>query len=108
PGLLVLPTHRCAPPGSTDDAALAALLAERFVADSQPLAAAGDVPGVVAELARRGSSGTALALYRAGTVTYLRPREDAGRFMPAERLPAWQALDVACLDSLLLRPLLGP
>ncbi|HEY7065972.1 MAG TPA: DUF1015 domain-containing protein [Chloroflexota bacterium] len=107
-GLLVLPTHRCAPPGSSDDAALDALLAERFVTDSQPLATAGDVPGVVAELVRRGARGTALALYRAGTVTYLRPREDATRFMPAARLPAWHALDVARLDSLLLRPLLGP
>ena len=107
-GLLVLPTHRCAPPGPIDKERLDGLLAERFIAESQPFAAAGGAPGVAAELARRGAADTALALYRGGMVTYLRPREDAARFMPPERLPAWRALDVARLDSLLLRPLLGP
>ncbi|HLH20900.1 MAG TPA: DUF1015 domain-containing protein [Chloroflexota bacterium] len=108
PGLLVLPTHRVVPAGRVPDAALDALLAERFDAEARPLAAAGGVPGALAELARRGASGTALALYRPGVISFLQPRAEAARYLPAERLPAWRALDVAQLDSLLLRPLLGP
>jgi uncharacterized protein (DUF1015 family) len=108
PGLLVLPTHRVVPAGRGSDATLDALVAERFAAETRSLAEAGGAAGVMAELARRGAAGTAFALYGPGRVTYLQPRPDAARWLPAERLPAWRALDVAQLDSLLLRPLLGP
>src|SRR5581483_6239358 len=108
PGLLVLPTHRVVPAGRGASDALDALLAERFVANSRPLGEAGGVAGVVSELNRRAAAGTVFALYRRGAVTYLRPRPEVARWLPGERLPAWQALDVAQLDSLLLRPLLGP
>jgi uncharacterized protein (DUF1015 family) len=108
PGLLVLPTHRVVPAGRTSETILQALLAERFVADTRSLLDAGGVEGVLAELSTRGAGGTVFALYQAGAVSYLRPRSDAARFLPTERLPAWHALDVAQLDSLLLRPLLGP
>jgi uncharacterized protein (DUF1015 family) len=108
PGLLVLPTHRVVPAGRISEATLEALLAERFATQTRTLQDAGGEPGALVELARRGAAGTALALYRAGEVTFLQPRPDADRFLPAERLPAWRALDVAQLDSLLLRPLLGP
>jgi uncharacterized protein (DUF1015 family) len=108
PGLLVLPTHRVVPAGRISGTRLEALLAERFLAETRSLAAVGGAAGVRAELARRGETGTTFALYRPGEVTYLQPRPDAALWHPGERLPAWQALDVAQLDSLLLRPLLGP
>jgi uncharacterized protein (DUF1015 family) len=108
PGLLVLPTHRVVPAGLVSPDGLDALVEARFHAEMRPLSGAGGVSEVLAELGRRGAAGTAFALYRPGQVTYLWPRDDAARFLPAERLPAWRALDVAQLDSLLLRPLLGP
>ena len=108
PGLLVLPTHRVVPAGRIEAGALSALLAERFDADTRRLAAAGGAAGVVAELARRGTGRSAFAVYQPGEVSFLEPRPDAVRFMPADRLASWRALDVAQLDSLLLRPLLGP
>jgi uncharacterized protein (DUF1015 family) len=108
PGLLVLPTHRVIPAGRVDEEALTALLAERFSIDKRPLRDAGGELGVVEELARLGAAGTTYALYQDGQVTFIRPLPDATRFLPSERLPAWQALDVAQLDSLLLRPLIGP
>lgn len=108
PGLLVLPTHRVVPAGAVSAATLDGLLAERFNAETRSLADAGGITGVLAELGRRGTAGTAFALYRPGEITYLTPLGEATRFLPAERLPAWRALDVAQLDSLLLRPLLGP
>jgi uncharacterized protein (DUF1015 family) len=107
PGLLVLPTHRVVPAGRVSEAMLRTVVDERFVAEARPIAAAGGDAEAIAELARRGAAGTAFALYRPGEVTFLRPRPDAARFLPAERQPAWRALDVAQLDSLLLRPLLG-
>jgi uncharacterized protein (DUF1015 family) len=108
PGLLVLPTHRVVPMGRVDEATLKALLDERFTVEARRLASTVDLAEALAELERRGTGRTAYALYQPGTLSYLAPRPDAARFLPPERLPAWQALDVAQLDSLLLRPSLGP
>jgi uncharacterized protein (DUF1015 family) len=108
PGLLVFPTHRVVPGGHASEAVLDKLVAERFQAETRSLAEAGGPAGALAELARRGAAATALALYRPGRVTYLRPKAEAARWLPAERLPAWRALDVAQLESLVLQPLLGP
>jgi uncharacterized protein (DUF1015 family) len=105
PGLLVLPTHRCLPPGALDRAAL-----ERFETERRPVAP-GDEAALSAtldELARRGKAGSAYALYLPGEVLLLAPRADAARWLPAERDAAWRALDVAQVEALLLQPLLGP
>jgi uncharacterized protein (DUF1015 family) len=110
PGLVVLPTHRCVPAGRIDPARLDALLAERFDVWARP------VPGpepdalgpVLAELRERGAERMTIAIYRPGELLLASPRPDAARWLPPDRAPAWQALDVAQLESLLLQPLLGP
>jgi uncharacterized protein (DUF1015 family) len=109
PGLLLLPTHRCAPADGVDLAALEALLAERFSVETVP-PRAGDGAAPTAALARvaaAASVGTALGIYTPGNLRIARPREAALQLLPAERAPAWRALDVAQADSLLFQPLLG-
>jgi uncharacterized protein (DUF1015 family) len=108
PGLLVLPTHRCLPAGRVDDAALDALLSERFEREPYGLDGSGALGGVLAEMARRADRRTTFALYRPGGLELLQPRPDASRWLPADRDAAWRALDVAQIESLLLGPLLGP
>jgi uncharacterized protein (DUF1015 family) len=108
PGLLVLPTHRCLPAGGVEAARLEALLSEHFEVERIARPSADAVPQVLAELGRRGASGPALALYRTDELLFLQPKPAATRWLPADRHPAWQALDVAQLESLLLAPLLGP
>jgi uncharacterized protein (DUF1015 family) len=109
PGLLVLPTHRCLPVDSYDDGRLEALLAERF--DSEPHLLRGNEPAalqpLLQELARRGAERSAFVLYQRGVARLLTLSPGAERWLPDGRAPAWRALDVARLESLLLEPLLG-
>jgi uncharacterized protein (DUF1015 family) len=110
PGLLVLPTHRCLPADSFDGGRLETLVTERFDGESQPLP--GTDPAALRRLmqalARRGEERSAFVLYRRGDARLLTMRAGAERWLAAGRAPAWRALDVARLESLLLEPLLGP
>jgi uncharacterized protein (DUF1015 family) len=109
PGLLLLPTHRCAPAG-VDRAALERLVAERFDCTALALDASGAAEAVAAlrhhAVARPGR--VVLGVYTPGRLWLATPRAGAERWLPAERHPAWRALDVAQADCLLLQPLLGP
>ena len=110
PGLLVLPTHRCLPGGRLRRPAAGGPARERFDSESRP--APGNDPAalrdLLQELARRGGERSAFVLYQRGECRLLTMRPDAERWLPSERAPAWHALDVARLESLLLEPLLGP
>ncbi|MBX5493083.1 MAG: DUF1015 domain-containing protein [Chloroflexi bacterium] len=110
PGLLLLPTHRCAPPESVERSAVERLLAERFDCTAMTLDAS-RVADAVAALERHGQAragAVVLGVYTPGRLWLATPRAGAERWLPAERHPAWRALDVAQADCLLLQPLLGP
>jgi uncharacterized protein (DUF1015 family) len=95
---------------SYDGGRLETLLAERFDRESYPVP--GDDPlalrGLLQELARQGERRSAYVLYRRGKASLLTMRPGAERWLAEDRAPAWRALDVARLESLVLEPLLGP
>ncbi len=110
PGLVVLATHRWVPAERVDRQRLAALLAERFVVVARHKAPPGGLAAAtaLAELRRWGARHTTFGLYQAGELLLIQPCAAASRWLPAERHPAWRALDTAQVESLLLQPLLGP
>jgi hypothetical protein len=93
-----------------DGGRLESLLAERFDSEPRPLPGSDSAAlhGLLQELARRGAERSAFLLYQRGAARLLTMRPDAERWLPHGRAPAWRALDVARLESLLLEPLLGP
>jgi uncharacterized protein (DUF1015 family) len=99
-GLLVLPTHRV----TSSDAPWAEVSSrlEAFF-DVEPFA--GDVEGLVVELAARHVSALGFAAKDAGTLFVLTPKEThvIDHLLPQDRSPAWRALDYAICDHVVLR-----
>lgn len=112
PGLVVLPTHRLLRGlKAMDLAAVEARLSAHFQLELLPVP-----PGTPEERAARfmelvqanGRAQTAYGMLGPGPgpMALLVPRDGARRALPAHRSEAWQALDVALLDTLAITPLL--
>jgi uncharacterized protein (DUF1015 family) len=103
PELCVLPTHRVADAeGGFDEQAFLAALSERFdvtPAPADPLEALSDMHAPATFVVRTRSAATFVAR--------LKHDVDVEEAIPLEASHAWKSLDVAVLQELVLRPLLG-
>ena len=114
PGLAILSTHRIIRrPLANAGAGFTAALARHFRIAAYPVAAGDPTPALrraLDDLARRGSAGTACAVYAGGTdVLALELTDQATtQVLLAEgRAPAFATLDVAVLHRLLVEGILG-
>lgn len=114
PGLVILPTHRIVRrPLATAGETLTAALARHFRITPHPVDIGSPRPGLgaaLADLARRGSAGTACAVYTGGTAVLVLELTDpttTQALLTEGRAPAYATLDVAVLHRLLVEGILG-
>ena len=114
PGLVILPTHRLIAQCPLTAAELLERLAGEFAVEE--VAGKGEGKGVEKLLSsmkerHRGGAGVhAFGMYAGDGVFYLLTVKDwdrAKKFMPAEKSPAWQNLDVSILHKLIIERHLG-
>lgn len=114
PGLVILPTHRIVRrPLADAGQALTAALARHFRITPHPVDIGNPLPGLraaLADLTRRGSAGTACAVYARGAAVLVLELTDpttTQALLAEGRAPSYATLDVAVLHRLLVEGLLG-
>jgi uncharacterized protein (DUF1015 family) len=112
PGLVVLPTHRLVRLAGRAPETVRKALADTFTVEPLPPPegdAGGAAGALVERLAAAGRAGPAFALVERGRAWLLRPRPDVAwrARLPAGHGEAWNGLDVAVLDALVVRGALG-
>ncbi len=114
PGLVILPTHRLIVDSPLTAGELLARLAEDFTVEE--ITGGGEERGAekllsaMKERQRTGAGAHAFGMYAGGGKFYLLTVKDNGvikKFMPAEKSPAWQSLDVSILHKLVMERHLG-